>query len=80
MTPKATHNPNEVHFEPVTKREMMQTPRGPVPVTPGEDVKIFDGSDCWPNSIEDFMRRYGANLDQEARECIKKYYPDVEIP
>jgi hypothetical protein len=59
---------------------MMWTPRGPVPVIPGEDVKCFDGSDCWPNSIEDFLRRYGDNLDEEAKEYLRKHYPDVEIP
>jgi len=72
---KARHSPNEVELIPVTKREMLQTSRGPVPVTPGKDIIVREGSDVWVNDIEDCQRRYGDSLSEEDKEELRKHYP-----
>lgn len=73
--PKATHDPTEVYFEAIDKSGIMQTPRGPVFVRSGRDLRLHVGSDQWPMDIDSFLQRYGSKLDEEAREHIEEHFP-----
>ena len=74
---KARHNPNEVELIPVTRREIIQTSRGPVPVTPGKDIIVREGLDVWVNTVEDCDRRYGDSLSDDDKEALREYYPEA---